>query len=179
MNELETLGQVIRRRRKELKITAEELARSVGVDRTFISKIEKHGMFPSRVVLQKIEEKLKFNLLPIYIREKNPFLEKRNPEYYAKLPLYAKKDFQNSKSERLYNFILRQVEAHATILQPDALKVLLKDLAPERIDDEQLRKDILAVLSEMKREKDDYWRKFLQNAKRIELLISKKLVPIK
>jgi len=49
-----SIGQLIRIRRKKLQLTAEELANKVGIDRTYISKIEKHDFLPSPKVLASI-----------------------------------------------------------------------------------------------------------------------------
>lgn len=54
MKDRQFIGKAIKARRKELKITAEELAKRVGVDRTYISKMERHGYIPSPVVFAKI-----------------------------------------------------------------------------------------------------------------------------
>ena len=65
-----TLGQMIRARRKKLGLTAEKLAIKSGIDRTYLSKIERHGYLPSPNVLLKIvnnREVLKF--FPFYIKK--------------------------------------------------------------------------------------------------------------
>jgi len=53
-----SLGQQIRARRKELDLTIEELARKVGIDRTYITKIERQGFLPSRKVIDSIVKNL-------------------------------------------------------------------------------------------------------------------------
>ena len=53
-----SLGQRIRARRKELGLTIEELANKVGIDRTYITKIERHGFLPSRKVIDNIVKNL-------------------------------------------------------------------------------------------------------------------------
>ncbi len=57
----ETLGSLIRRRRKELKMTAEELAIKVQVDRTYLSKMERHNFIPSLEVLMRLNAVLDLN----------------------------------------------------------------------------------------------------------------------
>lgn len=54
-----SLGQMIRARRKKLGLTIEELASKIGIDRTYITKIEKHGFLPSPKVLTNIVTNLK------------------------------------------------------------------------------------------------------------------------
>ena len=53
-----SLGQLIRIRRKKLQLTAEDLANKVGIDRTYISKIENHDFLPSPKVLTKLVAQL-------------------------------------------------------------------------------------------------------------------------
>jgi len=56
-----SLGQLIRARRKELNLTIEELAKKVGIDRTYFTRIEKHGLLPSPKVMRDIVMNLKTN----------------------------------------------------------------------------------------------------------------------
>ena len=67
------LGQLILERRKGFKITAESLAHKIGVDRTYISRMERHGWLPSLPLMKRIAKELKDkNLLLYYIAEKYP-----------------------------------------------------------------------------------------------------------
>lgn len=52
------LGEEIRVRRQELKLTAKGLANKIGVDPTYITYIEKHGKIPSPAVMDKIKAAL-------------------------------------------------------------------------------------------------------------------------
>ncbi len=61
------LGEMLRARRKELKLTIDDLAKQVGVDRTYIGKIEKQGILPLPRVLTKIIKRLNDNPIK-YIR---------------------------------------------------------------------------------------------------------------
>lgn len=69
-----SLGERIRMRRKEHGLTAEKLAQRVGVDRTYVSKIERHNFLPSLEVFKSIDKIL--NLGPDfgkqYIQDKYP-----------------------------------------------------------------------------------------------------------
>lgn len=53
-----SLGQLIKIRRKALGLTIEELAHKAGIDRTYITKIERHGLLPSRKVIDNIVKNL-------------------------------------------------------------------------------------------------------------------------
>jgi len=58
----ESFSILIKTKRKEKKLTAEQLANQVGVDRTYISKIENKGIFPSLEVYARIAEVLDIKL---------------------------------------------------------------------------------------------------------------------
>lgn len=53
------LGKLIKARRKELKLTAEDLAKKAHINRTYISKIERHGFLPSIEIMSVILMNLK------------------------------------------------------------------------------------------------------------------------
>lgn len=53
-----TLGVMIKEKRNALGMTAEKLANKVGIDRTYLSKIETQGFLPSPMILKKIIEHL-------------------------------------------------------------------------------------------------------------------------
>jgi len=59
----EIIGEVIRKQRKTMDMTAEELANRVGVDRTYLSKIERHNITPSFGVLIRIAATLELDSL--------------------------------------------------------------------------------------------------------------------
>ncbi len=50
------IGVTLRARRRALNITAEQLAEKIGVERTYISKIENKGYIPSQAVMNKIAD---------------------------------------------------------------------------------------------------------------------------
>jgi len=73
MENKETLGSLLRARRKKLKLTTEELAKKAAIDRTYITKIEKHNKLPSPAVMEKICKVLSADdLFNTYIKIKYP-----------------------------------------------------------------------------------------------------------
>ena len=167
------LGKAIRSRRKELKITAEELAKKVGIDRTFISKIEKHGLLPSRLVLARIEATLKTtDLFEYYIKQKNPHLEERFVHSSFSIPPAIRKAFETPEGEELVRFIHRNVETTGTNFLKRDYERLLKDIAPDKISDNKLFMKVLDIVKQLKKERDVYWQKFNKQSKRIESLIT-------
>ena len=167
------LGEAIRSRREELKITAEELAKKVGIDRTFVSKIENHGLFPSRLVLARIETALKTtDLFEHYIRQKSPYLEKRFFHSFFSIPPAIRKAFETPEAEELVRFIHRNVEmTNMDFLKRDYER-LLKDIAPDKVSDDKLFMEVLDIVKRLKKERDVYWQKFNKQSKRIESLIT-------
>ena len=66
------IGSIIKKNRKALHLTMRELAQQADVDRTYISKIESHGLVPTYPVLLKIEAILGVELQTIYLKKKAP-----------------------------------------------------------------------------------------------------------
>ncbi len=75
------LGEEIRTRRQSLKLTAKDLANTIGVDPTYITYIEKHGKIPSPAVMEKIKDALDDEILDtIYLKTKYPEVCKKFEE---------------------------------------------------------------------------------------------------
>jgi len=167
------LGKSIRARRKELKITAEELAKKIGVDRTFISKIEAHGMLPSREVLKRMETVLKTNsLLELYIEKKAPFLENRFFHSLYSMPVSFRNTLKSQESEDLARFINRTVEFDlSTAAIRKELETFLMTVSPEKKTDQQLLEQILNTCAELKNAKKTYWEKFQSHFKEIDNIV--------
>ena len=167
------LGKAIRSRREELKITAEELAKKVGIDRTFVSKIENHGLLPSRLVLARIETVLKTtDLFEYYIKQKNPYLEKIFVHSSFSIPPAIRQAFQTPEAEELMRFIHRNVETTNMDFLKRDYERLLKNIAPDKISDNKLFMEILDIVKRLKKERDAYWQEFNKQSKRIKSLIS-------
>ena len=73
METKQTLGSLLKDRRKKLKLTTEELSKKADIDRTYITKIERHNKLPSPVVMEKICKALSsYDLFSGYIKMKYP-----------------------------------------------------------------------------------------------------------
>jgi len=78
MENKQTLGGLLKARRKKLKLTAEELADKAGIDRTYITKIETDDKLPSPVIMEKITNALSDeDLFKAYIKIKYPMVYSR------------------------------------------------------------------------------------------------------
>jgi len=135
------LGKAVREQRKKLEITAEKLAKKIGVDRTYISKIENKGWLPSNKTMQKIASSLKSSdLLRLYSFVKYPEIVKHLTETYNYRMKHDKSTsiavdtflasisdlMEHNKSEReIANFILRKI---LKIENPDLEKKISKTL---------------------------------------------------
>jgi len=70
---MKNIGELLRKKRKEAGLTAEELADIAGVDRTYITKIEKHNNLPALPIMQIVCNKLDADeLLADYLKIKYP-----------------------------------------------------------------------------------------------------------
>ncbi len=165
------LGTVIRERRKALGITAEELAKRVGIDRTFVSKIENDKLLPSSRVLERIAKILKTNnLIEPYVNQKSPFFKQYATERFSSIPITISRGFKTVEQEELLRFIFNNVELSSASLRKDCID-LLKGSAPEKEPDEKLVNQILDLIMELKADRDAYWQKFNTHAKQVESLI--------
>ena len=73
---MEKIGERLKILRKQKKLTAEKLAELVGIDRTYISKIENTYFIPSFKILYKIAEKLDdYSFFQDALKEKYPELK--------------------------------------------------------------------------------------------------------
>lgn len=91
-----TFGEEVKLRRKELGLTAEELAKRAGIVRTYVSRIERHNFLPSPKVFGKLMKVLgdkrspsNFKLSIAYLGRKYPWMD-TFPTSFTK----AGKDFE-------------------------------------------------------------------------------------
>lgn len=66
------IGEIIRKKRKEMGLKVYELARKVGVHPVYITQIEKHSKLPSSAVIKNIQSVLKIEIGELWRREKYP-----------------------------------------------------------------------------------------------------------
>jgi transcriptional regulator with XRE-family HTH domain len=171
---MENLGEVIRGLRIAAGLKVFELAKMVGVNPVYISQIEKHNKLPSQDVLERIEKALgDRSLFHIYIKQKNPAIEKRLEAKHPQslLPNYIMKEFDTPESKQIIRFIHRSVTSQIMIMSKKDYALLLERIAPKSLENEKLFDQVFNILKEMKREKDAYWNKFTKQAKQIESLI--------
>jgi DNA-binding XRE family transcriptional regulator len=91
------IGKIVRAQRKRLGLTAEKLAKEVGIDRTYISKIENYNLLPSAEVIDKISKALHTNLVEFYVSKKLPEWNLINPSYPSVSPGTLQKVASGSK----------------------------------------------------------------------------------
>ena len=134
------LGEEIRIRRQELKLTAKDLANKIGVDPTYITYIEKHGKIPSPAVMEKIgavlgKEVIDYEILEtIYLKTKYPEVCKKfergqkdiSDEFIQKAGKLIKKDMTLEEKKEAKKYF----KEHITKLKELAIKFAkaIKDL---------------------------------------------------
>jgi transcriptional regulator with XRE-family HTH domain len=110
MESKESLGSLLKARRKKLKLTTEELAIRAGIDRTYITKIEKDNKLPSPVIMEKVANVLSDeDLFKAYLRIKYPMVYQRvkardlflNVEIEGIMEQMAKKDMTLEEAKKL------------------------------------------------------------------------------
>ena len=78
MGNNQTLGGLLRARRKKLNLTTEELAKRAAIDRTYITKIEKENKLPSPSIMEKVANALSDeDLFKAYLKIKYPMVYER------------------------------------------------------------------------------------------------------
>jgi transcriptional regulator with XRE-family HTH domain len=78
METKQTLGSLLKDRRKKLKLTTEKLSKKAGIDRTYITKIEKDNKLPSPAIMEKIANALSDeDLFKVYLKIKYPMVYQR------------------------------------------------------------------------------------------------------
>ena len=74
----ETLGEAVQKSRKALKITSTVLANRIGIDRTYITKIESDVVMPHRKLLERIAKELNdTSLVHFYFKIKRTNLNQK------------------------------------------------------------------------------------------------------
>ncbi len=101
MENKQDFGSLLRTQRKKIKLTTEELAKIAGIDRTYITKIEKHNKLPSLAIMQLICDKLgDEDLFKNYLRIKYPTMyEKLEKDEATREVAYLGLEFQRIKEE--------------------------------------------------------------------------------
>lgn len=101
MENKRALGSRLRTRRRELKLTTEELAKIAAIDRTYITKIERHNKLPSLAIMQIICDKLgEEELFKNYLKIKYPTMyEKLEKDEATREVGYLGREFQRIKEE--------------------------------------------------------------------------------
>jgi len=129
-----TLGSLLRDRRKKLKLTTEELAKKAAVNRTYITKIEKHNKLPSPFVMERICKALSsYDLFSGYIKMKYP--DVYIVTYFRQAPLkdelekihkkLNKKNISVEETNKLISHI-SDIETRVQNLKVKALEIIKK-----------------------------------------------------
>jgi transcriptional regulator with XRE-family HTH domain len=161
------IGKVIRQKRKERGITAERLAKKIGVVRTYISKIEAGKILPSSKLVKKLETALKISLLGLYVKEKNPTLLESEPMLFLRISdgMQFDKKKELPKSEAIVAH-LRKVLNYDNYEPFEYQQVVdfLKKYAPSKANDANLITRLVKESEQFKEEQKKFWAVF---AKRI------------
>ncbi len=117
-------GLLVRESRKVKKLTAERLATMVGVDRTYLSKIEQHNYLPSSEIAHKISTALKMPVIyDCYMLDKHP----KAAHFFDAL----------SESKTFSRRILGMIESEKT---EDEIIKTFKRIIPEKSTEESIKK---------------------------------------
>jgi len=132
------LGSVIRDCRKRKKMTCKQVAQEIGIDRSYIGKIETQNLIPAYHIIVKLEAVLGINLKDFYLKEKSI-----TPDFLIKSPagnIYVV-DMKLPSIDKQKNFatFLNQLIIYKQAIAPQkAAYSLIYKFAPEKAKDRVL-----------------------------------------
>ena len=167
----ETIGEIIRNQRKKLGLTAEQLAKKIGVDRTYISKIEKHNLLPSFAVISNLRRVLGIdNCLTLYINQKFPDLYKKFTSSGSELIIpHSSTNLKNIKNKSLLmqEILLWYIRDETeTTHKAFALDFLAKYIQSKANNEKAINK-IIKYLKKMRQDKKDFWVEYKKQEKKL------------
>jgi len=176
-----SLGKAIKKKRKTLGITAEQLAKDVGVVRTYISKIENKAALPSEKLLYKIEKRLGTDLKLLYAAEKMPLFFGLDPSTWqvrrTSKPLPARpkeKDKKTALFDIVFDYLVSVAMYKRLSNFDQEIIPFLEKFVPDKVKDKKLLSLLLKEMGELSKEYKKYWEKMLEKvAKLTELICSK------
>ena len=147
----------MRERRKNLGITAEKLAAAVGIDRTYISKIEREGILPSFEVYCSIEKVLKLKTIHRHL-----FLQQKHSEFSSLLNRGGKNILRNESLQAkalrssLFEYVADegQAEFRAFVIY------LLNIYNPSRLKNKKLINTLVNLLKKLREKNIAYWKEY-------------------
>ena len=171
--EVKPFGEAVRKRRKELNLTAEKLAQKVGVDRTYISKIEKHNLLPSIPIVRKLDKHLKSDFREIYHKNQFKKLTESNRRFYYTSAKYLDYVGEETLSDRDRLFMdLKTTALNSTLWgKDDFLKFLTKKFKVTKANNKKIQKEIKTIFKKIHEEDIAYWNKFHKHIEKIVKLL--------
>ena len=154
--------------RKSVPITAENLAKAAGVDRTYISKMENHGWLPTLDVASRLSTILKDpDLLSI-------FLEVKYPKTHNRLQVYGlKKTDGTTDLSDLATYVRENVldnEKH----YGEHARYLVDNLLPDKAKDKQFIAKIIRVFKKFQDNETNWIKGEEKIIKELKKLLSQK-----
>ncbi len=164
----QTLGEILRKNRKAKNITSETLAEEVGVNRTYLSKIENNLKIPSQVAYQRIDAILKLGPVAEYYYRRAKDAKSANwlkSKYGIELP-------SPSLKEIIHDLITTHIKSSKNTSDDVAFCAdLITNFIPLQKDNNQLVREFAGVIRKLRRETEDFQKRFLKMEKRIMDLI--------
>lgn len=154
MKKISSVGSIIKTQRKKLGLTTEGLAKKIGIDRTYISKIENYNLTPSWKILTAIERELKLdNLCLLYIQEKHPeIIKDRGRKNYT---AERKTDGISLLEEEILNFISDLSAKHPSTIKAFVISLLNK-YKPAEVNNSNLINEISGRIKKLASDYHEY-----------------------
>lgn len=151
-----TLGSVIKSRREKLEYSERRLANAVGVDKSYISKIENHNLIPSYHIIVKLETVLGVKIQDFYLKEKKmaPDLLLTTPSGQiivaeTKTPSLKKREFK--KQEKDYIAFLDKIVTSKEEIDPKKIAYsFVIRFAPQKAKDKELINELAGSIDRLR-----------------------------
>lgn len=166
------LGSIIKSHRKKLKITTEILAKKVGIDRTYISKIENYNLMPSWEILVAIGRELKIDgLHTLYLEQKHPEIiyDRGGKSYKSTVPI--EEDKTTALRNEIFSFISQTTPKHYSTVKTFITNILNK-YNPAEITNEKLIREISLLIKKIAKDYQSYQKLYNEAENEIIKLIT-------
>lgn len=165
------LGSIIKTHRKNLGLTSDALAKKVGIDRTYISKIENYNLIPSWEILSAIGRELKIDgLQTLYLEQKHPEIiyDKGDEKYAADA---QSNDKTTALRNEIFDFISQTTPKHRSTIRAFAANILNR-YKPSETANDKLIGELSRLIEKTTRDYRSYQKLYNETENEIIRLIA-------
>ena len=162
------MGEILRKKRKTKKLISEQLARKIGVDRSYLSKLENDLKIPSQVIYERIDSVLNLGPAGEYYYQQAKNSKSANwlkSKYGLRLP-------PTSLKQAVHELITKHIKSSKNSSDDIAFCAeLVANFIPSEKDDDKLAQELAGIIRKLRQETEDFQKRFLKTEKKIMDLI--------